>query len=814
MATVLSDRSELESMTTAQAFEKTQSGPKGLSSEDARRRLERDGPNEIAEKNVNILIKFLSYFWGPISWMIETAAILSAILGRWDDFGVIFALLLLNGGVGFWQEHKADSAIEALRKKLALKTRVQREGKWEQIEASGLVLGDIVRFRGGDTVPADIKLVAGGYLQIDESALTGESLPVEKHNGDGAFSSSLVRQGEMTGIVVATGMDTLIGKTAGLVSSVSTVSHFQKAVLKVGHYLIVLAMALVLGVILVALFRHESLLQTLQFSLVLVVAAVPVALPAVLSVTMAVGAMALAQKGAIVSRLVAIEEMAGVDVLCSDKTGTITKNEISIAEIAPVSGTNEEEILLYAALCSHKDTGDAIDEAVMTRLTDRNLTLDDFSVKEFSPFDPVRKRAESVVQSRLGDTFRVAKGAPQVIVDLLDSSRKNLVRESVTAIVDRMAFHGYRSLGVAKTGKDGAWEMAGVLGMLDPPQDDSAATLKTADKMGIHVKMVTGDHAAIAGEIASEVGMHGDVYNASSFEKMNDWNAHRLVEMTDIFAQVYPEHKYHIVELLQQNGHIVAMTGDGVNDAPALKKADVGFAVAGATDAAKAAAAIVLTDKGLSVIIDAIKQSRRIFQRMTSYTIYRIAETIRVLLFITFSIIVFKFYPITALMVVLLALLNDAPIMTIAYDNVLYSPFPEKWNMQKLIALASMLGLVGVFESFFMLYLGKEILHLSLDMLQSFIYLKLSVAGHLMLLNVRTRGPFWSVKPAPVLLLSLMGTQILATVMTVYGIVLPAMGWTPALIVWGEALLVFLLVDFLKIRMYRLLDTTGIRLHR
>ncbi|VVB94409.1 Copper-exporting P-type ATPase B [uncultured archaeon] len=722
-------------------------------------------------------------------------------------------LLLLNASVGFWQEHKAENAIELLKKKLAFLARVLRDGEWVQVPARELVPGDVVRVRLGDIVPADIKLMKGDYLLVDQSALTGESLPVEKHTSDVGYSGSIIRQGEMDALVVTTGMNTYFGKTAKLVEEAKTQSHFQKTVIKIGNYLIVLDGVLVSIIFLLALFRHESVLQTLQFALVLTVAAIPVALPAVLSVTMAVGAIALAKKEAIVSKLVAIEEMAGMDVLCSDKTGTITKNELTVGEVKPFGEYKDSDVLLYGTLASREEDQDPIDNAIVSRTKILEKIIEavkGYKTTDFKPFDPVVKRTEATVEG--GGRFKVAKGAPQVILSLV--ANKEEISTGVEEDINSFASKGYRAIGVAMTDAQDKWQFVGLIGLYDPPREDSAETIRTAQSMGVNVKMVTGDHAAIARQIASEVNLGTNIMQASSFLDKPDREAQRIVESADGFAQVFPEHKYDIVELLQGKGHIVGMTGDGVNDAPALKKADAGIAVAGATDAAKSAADIVLTKPGLSVIIDAIKESRKIFQRMNSYAIYRIAETIRVLFFITFSIIIFNFYPVTAIMIVLLALFNDAPIMAIAYDNVRYSNQPEKWNMRVVLGIATLLGMVGVISSFIIFYLGMEVFHLNQEMLQSFIFLKLAIAGHLTIFLSRTRGNFWSIKPSGQLFWSAVITKVLATLIVVYGLFITPLGWNLALFIWGYALVAFIITDYIKIGFYRLLDHSGLRLHR
>jgi H+-transporting ATPase len=784
---------------------------KGLSSSEAEKRLQQYGPNEIQERKANPLKKFLGYFWGPIPFMIEAAVIMSAVIQRWPDFGIILTLLMVNAIVGFWQEHKAGNAIELLKQRLAIKARVLRDGKWQEMPAGELVPGDIARLRLGDIIPADVKLIDGDYLLTDESALTGESLPVEKHLSDVGYASSIVKQGEMSALVVNTGTRTFFGKTTTLVEEAKTQSHFQKAISKIGDYLIFLAVGLVIVIFLVSIFRGQNILEIIQFALILTVASIPAALPAVLSVTMAIGAIALAKKEAIVSKLVSIEEMAGMDVLCSDKTGTITKNALTLGGTKPYAGFSEKDVLLFSTLASREEDQDPIDKAILAKTKstpDIAAKIEQNKVTSFKPFDPVVKRTEATVQGEDGSQFKVTKGAPQAILALIED--KKSISDKLTGDVDEFARKGYRALGVAQTDRENMWQFAGLIGLFDPPREDSAQTIKTAQSMGVNVKMVTGDHIAIAKEISSQVNLGNDIVLPDTFLDRPDIEAQGVVEEAEGFAEVFPEHKYRIVQLLQSKGHIVGMTGDGVNDAPALKKANAGIAVEGATDAAKSAADLVLTKPGLSVIIDAIKESRKIFQRMTNYGTYRIAETIRVLLFMTASIVIFQFYPVTALMLVLLALLNDLPIMTIAYDNVKYSDKPEKWDMRTLLGIATFLGIIGVFSTFGILYIGLVILNLDPLVLQSFIYLKLSVAGHLTVFVARTKGPFWSVKPAKPLLLAVIVTQLVATLITAYGILLPAMGWGLALLVWGYALALFVITDFAKVRLYRLLNHTGL----
>jgi H+-transporting ATPase len=799
---------DLQSLPIPELQAKLGSSPEGLSQAEAQKRLAQYGPNEIEEKKTNPFLKFLTYFWGPIPWMIEAAVILSAVARHWPDFFIILVLLLANSVVGFWEEHQAGNAIAALKAKLAIKARVRRDGKWTTPEARELVPGDVIRLRLGDIVPADARLLEGDPIEVDQSALTGESLPATGKSGEAVFSGSIIRQGEIDAMVYAIGANTYFGKTAQLVQQAHTVSHFQRAVLKIGNYLIILAAAMVTVIIAVALFRGDPMLTTLQFALVLTVAAIPVAMPTVLSVTMAVGARLLARKEAIVTRLAAIEELAGVDVLCSDKTGTLTQNKLTLGDPFSVNNVPIEQVILNAALASRADNKDTIDLAVLGSLKN-DQTLKGYQVVHFQPFDPVHKRTEATVKGTDGKEFKVTKGAPQVILEL--SANAEQVKPAVEKAVNEFAARGFRSLGVARADAQGSWQFLGVLPLFDPPREQAKATIATAREMGVNVKMVTGDQVAIARETAGKLGLGTNILDASGFGDTKHHETAQLaesIEKADGFAQVFPEHKFHIVDVLQQRGHIVGMTGDGVNDAPALKKADCGIAVSGATDAARAAASIVLMTSGLSVIIDAIKESRKIFQRMNSYAIYRIAETLRVLLFMTLAILIFNFYPLTAVMIVMLALLNDGAILSIAYDNVHYKDKPEAWNMHMVLGIATVLGVIGPVAAFGLFFLGERVYHLDRPHLQTLMYLMLSVAGQMTIFLTRTRGPFWSIRPARILLGVVLCAQIVAILIAVYGLFMTPLGWGWAGFVWGYALIWALLSDRVKLLAYRIFDPT------
>jgi len=779
----------------------------GLSSEEAARRLAQYGPNALKEERISALRRLLGYFWGPIPWMIEVAAVLSALVQHWADFWIIVALLIFNAAIGFWQEYTAGNAVAALMKQLALKARVLRDGQWRGIDAQQLVPGDIVRIRLGDVIPADVRLVDGDYLSVDQSALTGESLPVTKLISDEAFSGTVVKQGEVLAEVTATGANTRFGKTASLVQQAKTVSHFQKAVLTIGDYLIYVSLALVALLVIVELHRGTDWLALVQFALILTVASIPVAMPAVLSMTMAKGAMALSKRKAIVTRLESIEEMASMDVLCSDKTGTLTQNRLTLGEIEIFHAKDGQEVMLAAALASREEDRDAIDEAVLQGLADKDR-LEAFRQTAFVPFDPVHKRTEATIQDARGRTFQVAKGAPQVIMEMAGLSGD--MQDHAQQVVDAFAEQGYRALAVARKDSGAAsWTFLGILSLFDPPREDSAETIAHTRAYGVSMKMVTGDNLAIAKQIAAKLGLGSNILRADALPIDGDGRDHtdsiEAVEKADGFAEVFPEHKFAIVKILQKRDHITGMTGDGVNDAPALKQADVGIAVSGATDAARAAADLVLTAPGLSVITNAIEEARRIFERMNAYAIYRISETIRIMFFVVLAMIFFDFYPITAIMIILLAFFNDVPIMTIAYDHTGLEKNPVRWNMQQVITVATAMGIVGVVGSFGMLLIAMDWMHLDVMQIQTYVFLKMAVAGHLVLFVARTKGHFWERPwPAPIMIWSAVITKLAATLLAAYGFgLITPITWPEIALIWGYSFASALLTDWVKVQVYR-----------
>ncbi|MCB0934284.1 MAG: plasma-membrane proton-efflux P-type ATPase [Mycobacterium sp.] len=767
----------------------------GLTASEAKARLARYGPNALPEKHVSPWRKVLGYLTGPIAFMIEAAAIVSAILGHWDDFAIIASLLVFNAALGFWQDSKAANALAALKAGLAPTAMVLRDGSWQTADAATLVPGDIVRVRLGNIVPADLRFMGEGFASIDQSALTGESVPVTKHGGDPAYSGSTVKQGEMTGVVIATGSSTFFGRTAKLVAGAGAVSHAQRAMFQIGNFLIVVAV--VLAVVLVVGeawrqvnsggWRWRDALAILQFVLVLLVASIPVAMPAVFSVTMALGALALSKKKAIVSRLESIEEMAGVDILCTDKTGTLTKNALELGTPVLIGANDAGAVILAAALASHAKDGDPIDTAVTNAAPGGTPG---YSVVDYTPFDPVSKRSMATVTDPQGRTVKVAKGAPSAIVELTKVDSDTASR--VTKIVAQLASTGNRALGVARSDDNGAtWTVLGVLPMFDPPRDDSKATIQAVVAHGVAVKMVTGDDTAIAVETARRLGMGTNIIAAADVfpEGMDPDHVPAPIAATiaraDGFARVFPEHKYAIVKTLQQQGHLVAMTGDGVNDAPALKQADCGTAVSGATEAARGAAALILTAPGLSVINNAIDEARRIFGRITSYTLYRVALTIDLMFLVVIASIMLGFQPLTAAMIVVISLLDDIPIMTIAYDRTEVSAKPIRWRMPQILGTSAALGFFAVVQSLGMLLFaywamqyGEFGIH-ERGHLQTVMFLQLVNGGHLLILVTRARRWFFLPPfPAAPLAIAIVGTQLLAVLMSGFGWLVPAIPWS------------------------------------
>lgn len=706
---------------------------KGLASEVVPGLRETHGPNKLPEKKTNKLLKFLSFMWNPLSWCMEIAALIAIAVVDWVDFILIVALLLLNATIGYYEEANADGAISALMASLSPKAKVLRDGRYEEIDAADLVPGDVVLIKFGEVLPADVKILGNDGdepLLIDQAALTGESLPVKRFAGQVGFSGSIVKQGEAKALVYGTGVNTFFGKAAALINEGGgqTGGHLQTVMTTIGFTCVatilvwvVVELAVQFGFYNHQCFGGEGGCPTLTNMLVIIVGGVPIAMPTVLSVTLALGAYKLAEKGAIVSRLTAIEELAGLDMLCSDKTGTLTLNKLSVdvSNLEPQPGFAAEDILFYGALSSKVEGNEPIDVCLHNAYEGNATLWDAHECFKYAPFNPTDKRTIAWINATGGDaskakyaTFRVAKGAPQVVLGLAHNYAD--IKDAVEARILEYASRGYRALGVAVAEGDGlgaaaaatTWEFVGLIPLFDPPRHDTKQTIEQALELGIGVKMITGDQLPIGKETARQLGMGTNMFTTEVIKEgmagglvegsvpLDD-----LIEEADGFAEVFPEHKFEIVKRLQENkGHICGMTGDGVNDAPALKKADVGIAVADATDAARSAADIVLTEPGLGVIIDAVIGSREIFQRMKTYAKYTVSVTIRVCFTFGLLTTIHDWY-FPPLLIVLLAIFNDGAMIALSKDRVTASQNPDAWFLSKVFTSGFGYGLVQALSS-------------------------------------------------------------------------------------------------------------------
>lgn len=784
----------------------------GLSESEARERLGRYGENKLEEEHTNPLLRLLKHFWGPIPWLIEAALLLVAVISllpsgesRWLDFAVILAMLVINVAISYWHEGRAERSIAALKEQLAPRARVVRGGEQQELDAANLVPGDILRLRLGDVVPADACLLEDQTLSLDESALTGESLPADKAGGEQIYSGTSIKQGEAVAVVNATGGHTRFAGIVGLVQEAGEESHFTRAVQRIGYFLIALTIVILTAVVLVALLVYGNpILTVLVFAVGVLIASIPAAMPAVLSATMTVGAQRLAQYKAIVARLTALEEIAGLKTLFVDKTGTLTTGEVEVQDLVVLDADEDRDVLLAAALTCRREEPDDIDQAILSAL-DEDQTLDQYDVLDFQGFDPSRKRAEARVRAD-GDTHWVAKGAPQAILELSEGGDE--LRQRVEREVEQLGEQGLRALGVARE-ESGGWRYLGILPLLDPPRESTEAMIRETRGHGVDLRMLTGDHDAVGAEIARQVGLGDNIVAAGEvFEgEGEDMRVEDRADDLDGLARVAPEHKYHLVQHFQAGDRIVGMTGDGINDAPALRQADAGVAVSGATDAARSAADLVLTEPGLGVITRAVEEARRIFERMISYATYRITETVRLLLFFGGAVVIYNVQPVTPIMIVLLAIFNDIPIMTMAWDNAPTTSRPVRWDMPRVLTASSVMGAAGVCTSFLAFWAVRDVLGLDQEAIKTVMFLKLLVAGHMTIYLCRSRNWFFSKPwPNPWMIVALEATQILGTLMAAFGWLMPALEWKYIGLVWGYALVCFLLLDVVKHFTFKLLD--------
>ncbi|KAG6770882.1 hypothetical protein POTOM_026581 [Populus tomentosa] len=826
---------DLERIPMEEVFEQLKCTREGLSADEGASRLQVFGPNKLEEKKESKILKFLGFMWNPLSWVMEAAALMAIALanggGRppdWQDFVGIVVLLVINSTISFIEENNAGNAAAALMAGLAPKTKVLRDGRWSEQDASILVPGDIISIKLGDIVPADARLLEGDPLKIDQSALTGESLPVTKNPSDEVFSGSTCKQGEIEAVVIATGVHTFFGKAAHLVDSTNQVGHFQKVLTAIGNFCICsIAVGIIAELIVMYPIQHRKYRDGIDNLLVLLIGGIPIAMPTVLSVTMAIGSHRLSQQGAITKRMTAIEEMAGMDVLCSDKTGTLTLNKLtvdrSLIEVF-AKGMEKEHVMLLAARASRTENQDAIDAAIVGMLADPKEARAGIREVHFLPFNPVDKRTALTYIDSDGNWHRASKGAPEQILTLCNC--KEDVKKKVHSVIDKFAERGLRSLGVAKQevpekSKDAAgapWQLVGLLPLFDPPRHDSAETIRRALHLGVNVKMITGDQLAIGKETGRRLGMGTNMYPSSALlgqdkdASIAALPVDELIEKADGFAGVFPEHKYEIVKRLQERKHICGMTGDGVNDAPALKKADIGIAVADATDAARGASDIVLTEPGLSVIISAVLTSRAIFQRMKNYTIYAVSITIRIVFGFMFIALIWKF-DFAPFMVLIIAILNDGTIMTISKDRVKPSPQPDSWKLKEIFSTGIVLGgymaLMTVLffwimkdTDFFSDKFGVRSLRKNNEEMMAALYLQVSIVSQALIFVTRSRSWSFVERPGFLLLGAFVAAQLVATLIAVYAnwgfARIEGCGWGWAGVIWLFSVVTYVPLDILK----------------
>ncbi|XP_052182090.1 ATPase 8, plasma membrane-type [Diospyros lotus] len=832
---IRNEQVDLERIPVEEVFKQLKCTREGLSQEEGEKRLQIFGPNKLEEKKESKFLKYLGFMWNPLSWVMESAAIMAIVLANgggeppdWQDFLGIVVLLIINSTISFIEENNAGNAAAALMAGLAPKSKVLRDGKWSEQDASILVPGDLISVKLGDIIPADARLLEGDPLKIDQSALTGESLPVTKNPGDEVFSGSTCKQGEIEAVVIATGVHTFFGKAAHLVDSTNQVGHFQQVLTAIGNFCICsIAVGMLIEVVVMYPVQHRNYRQGIDNLLVLLIGGIPIAMPTVLSVTMAIGSHRLSEQGAITKRMTAIEEMAGMDVLCSDKTGTLTLNKLTVdkdlIEVFPTD-LDKNSVVLYAARASRVENQDAIDASIVGMLGDPKEARAGITEVHFLPFNPVDKRTAITYHDSEGNWHRSSKGAPEQIIELCDL--KGDVKKKAHDIIDSFANRGLRSLGVArqtipeknKESAGGPWEFIGLLPLFDPPRHDSAETIRRALDLGVNVKMITGDQLAIGKETGRRLGMGTNMYPSSSLlgqskdESIAAIPVDELIEKADGFAGVFPEHKYEIVKKLQERKHICGMTGDGVNDAPALKKADIGIAVADATDAARSASDIVLTEPGLSVIVSAVLTSRAIFQRMKNYTIYAVSITIRIVMGFMLIALIWKF-DFSPFMVLIIAVLNDGTIMTISKDRVKPSPVPDSWKLKEIFATGIVLGsylalMTVVFfwlasdTDFFSKTFGVKSLKDQKDQLTAALYLQVSIVSQALIFVTRSRS--WSFIERPGLLLvgAFLAAQLVATAIAVYAnwtfAKIQGIGWGWAGAIWIFSIVTYFPLDVLK----------------
>jgi plasma-membrane proton-efflux P-type ATPase len=779
----------------------------GLTHAEVEVRRKKDGYNEVAEKKSHPVLMFLRKFWGLSAWMLELIMVLSAVLGKFSDLAVVGALLVVNAVLSFMQEHRAAGVVETLRRRLQVSARVRRDASWQVIPARELVPGDIVRVRPGDIVPADVKLLTGA-LSIDESALTGESKDADKAPGGVLSSASVVRRGEGNGVVMLTGAKTYFGRTTELVQKARPKLHIEGVVAKVVRWLFVIVGALVAVVMVLSLIRGASLLVMAPLMLVLLMSAVPVALPVMFTVSMAVGSKELAKRGVLVTRLSAAEDAATMNVLCVDKTGTITLNQLTVTGVIPLEHATEADVLFAGALASQEANHDPIDLAFLAAAKERKV-FDGRPVASpvsFAPFDAKNRRTEAVLEQN-GQKLHVMKGAVQTVAQACGLQAPAI--QALEARVSESALKGYRSLAVARGPEKGTPALIGLVTLYDPPRPDARQLIAELQGLGVPVKMLTGDALPVAIEIGKGVGLP-NIRRVADLKAAGDLAGNKSVDLlagADGFAEVYPEDKYIVVKHLQAAGHVTGMTGDGVNDAPALRQAEVGIAVSTATDVAKGAASVVLTEAGLTNIVALVEQGRTIYQRILTWIINKISRTILKAAFVAIVFIVTGKFAVSAFAMLLLVFMTDFAKISLATDNVRPSKKPETWNIGGFVAVSVVLGVAMVAETLLLLLIGWSHFGLATNnnALYTFSFLMLLYFAVFSVVSARERSWFWATLPSKTFMAALAADAVTGTILTRVGLPgLMPLPWWQMLAIFIYAMISCLVVnDAVKVAMIK-----------
>ena len=793
---------EFKDIPTKEALNLLNAKETGLTASEAASRTKAFGFNEVAEKKRNAAKEFLLKFWGPMAWLLEIAAILAYAIGDHGDAYLIFALLLMNTIISYVNESNSHKALELLKKKLSVKARVLRDGKWELKDARELLPGDIINVRLGDVIPADAKIISGD-VSADQSALTGESLPVEAKESALLFTGSVIKRGEAKCVVAGTGMNTYFGKTVELVNIAKPKSRQEEIMLTIVKYMMYLSIMAFIIVLISGIRSDVGPLIIATFAVLYIGGGVPAALPAMFTIAQATGATQLAKKGILVTRLDAMENAASVEVLCMDKTGTITMNELQVSGAIPSPGFTEEDVILNAALASNEESKDAIDTAILDYAKAQKVSIGEFKRLSFTPFDPSTKRTEAVMQSK-GRRFRAVKGAPQIVLSLCKAATPR-ARDEATKAIQGLSLKGCRTLAVARSedGKPDTLKFVGLIALSDPLRPDSKTMISEMRNSGVRPMMLTGDNIAVAKEIAAQAGIGNNVIRISELNSMLEKEQAEDVDRCNGIAEIYPEDKFRIVKLLQSRGEMVGMTGDGVNDAPALKQAEMGVAVSNATDVAKAAASMVLMEPGTRVMIEAIIVSRQIYQRMLTWAINKVTKSIQFLVLLTIGFFWFhdNIVSLSGLMLVVFA--NDFMTMSLATDNASSTNNPNKWNIMNITMASAALGLLLVIQGLIAMYVATAYFKMDLDGLRTYMVMLLVYTSQMRVLIVRERRHFWSSMPGRDLLITVLATMVVFTLVGAYGWIMDPVPVDALAFLFVFSALFTMLMDFPKYYVFR-----------